>query len=80
MSAAIDETLTIRPQRVRIIAMTSGWVTLKKPFDRDVDDAAPLLGAHAGEDGVVVDAGVVDDDLDRAAREQPFAGAARAAS
>ena len=32
MSDATDEMLTIRPQRVRIIGMTSGCVTLKKPF------------------------------------------------
>ena len=78
VSAATDEMLTIRPQRVRIIGITSGWVTLKKPFDRDVDDALPLLRAHRREDGVVVHAGVVDDDLDRrrpraAARRPPRA-------
>src|SRR5215831_20029758 len=32
MRAAIEETFTIRPQRVRIIGSSSGWVALKKPL------------------------------------------------
>ena len=35
-------------------------------MQRQVDDAVPLHGLHAGEHRVVVDACVVDDDLHRA--------------
>ena len=41
-------------------------------MQRHVDDAVPLLLAHAGERRVVVDAGVVHDDLDRTVLELAF--------
>ena len=70
---ATDVMLMMRPQRVRIIGSSSGCVTLKKPLQRHVDHALPLLGAHAGEHRVVVDAGVVDEHLDRPGRQQLLA-------
>ena len=77
MSAAIDETLTIRPQRVRIIGITSGCVTLKKPSTETSMTRCHCSAPHGRKDGVVMQAGVVDDDLDRAAFEQLLAGRAR---
>jgi hypothetical protein len=50
---------------VRIIGRLSGWVTLKKPFS-ETSRTLPLLAAHAGKDGIGMDAGVVDQDLDAA--------------
>jgi hypothetical protein len=32
MIAETEEMFTMRPQRVRIIGISSGWVTLKKPL------------------------------------------------
>ena len=71
--------LTMRPQRVRTIGSSSGWVTRKKPLQVGVDDVVPRFGAHAGHQRVVVDAGVVDQDLDRAVGEQLLDGGLHAA-
>jgi hypothetical protein len=62
---------------VRIIGITSGWVTLKKPFSETSMTLRHCASRRAGKGGVVVDAGVVDHDLDRARGQQPFAGGLR---
>ena len=62
----------MRPQRVRIIGIISGCVTLKNPSNRCVDDPMPLSGAHCREHGIVMDTGIVDQDLDRACAEHPI--------
>ena len=64
--------LMMRPQRVRTIGITSGWVTWEKTVERHVDHPVPLRRLHAGKNRVVMDAGIVHDDLDRAALEQQF--------
>ena len=67
----------MRPQRVRIIGRSSGWVDVEEAIDRDVDHAVPLIGAHAGQHGVIVYAGVVHQDLDGAGLERALERCAR---
>ena len=56
----------MRPQRVPIIGISSGWVTLKKPFSVTSITLDHWSRRHAGHHRVVMDAGIVDQDLDDA--------------
>ena len=56
----------MRPQRVRIIGSGQRLRDVEEAVERNVDHAMPLRGAHSGKYRVVVNAGIVDQDLDRA--------------
>src|ERR1700683_2070136 len=45
---------------------------VEKTVHRDVDNSMPLLSGHPGKRRVIVNAGVVDENLDRAISEHPF--------
>jgi len=51
-----------------------------EPIDRYIDDAMPLFRAHSRKDRVVVDAGVVDQDLDGSFLEKLLESRARRVS
>ena len=67
----------MRPQRVRIIGSSSGWVTLKKPLSETSDHAGPLLRPHPRHHRVIMDARIVDEDLDRAGGQNSLHGSGR---
>ena len=70
--------LTMRPQRVRDHRHQQRLGDVEEAVQRDVDHARPTaLALMPGMHGVVVDAGVVDDDLDR---RPPRAAACSAAA
>ncbi len=60
----------MRPQRVRIIGSSKRLGRVEEPVHRHVDDAVPLRAAHARQHRIIVQAGIVDQDLDRAGLEQ----------
>src|SRR5450631_2651115 len=43
-----------------------------EPIERDIDDPVPFLATHAGESGVIMNAGVVDQDLHRCLFQKRF--------
>ena len=63
-----DETLTIRPNRARIISGRRAPDGVERAGEVGVEHGAPVLVGHAHDEAVAGDAGVVHEDLDRPER------------